>query len=143
MQEFLFETKFCDNKLNFYAQRKKTHVPVTSLLKSFHKSKPVLSFFLSMPITAKWELKLEKPGYVWTPWEKRFNKHYHDSGPLRDCFPGIMATRSQVPLPCLKSMLSEKPKGIAIRTRHTKSHGSAGSGPSHQGEHIELQEGCK
>ena len=36
-----------DNKLNFFATRKKMHVPVTSLLKSFHKSKPVLSFFLS------------------------------------------------------------------------------------------------
>ncbi len=40
------QTSF-DNKLNFYAKNKKTYVPVTSLLKSFHKSKPVLSFFLS------------------------------------------------------------------------------------------------
>ena len=40
------QTSF-DNKLNFYAKRKKIKVPVTSLLKHYHKSKPVLSFFLS------------------------------------------------------------------------------------------------
>ena len=40
------QTSF-DNKLNFFSKTKNLSVPITSLLKSYHKSKPVLSFFLS------------------------------------------------------------------------------------------------
>ncbi len=40
------QTSF-DNKFNFYARDKQMNIQVTSLLKPVHKSKPVLSFFLS------------------------------------------------------------------------------------------------
>lgn len=40
------QTSF-NNKLNFYARDKNMNIQVTSLLKPIHKSKPVLSFFLS------------------------------------------------------------------------------------------------
>lgn len=36
-----------DNKLNFYAERKKINVPITSLLEPYYGDKPVLSYFLS------------------------------------------------------------------------------------------------
>ena len=64
-----------DNKLNFYAQRKKINVPITSLLEPYYDDKPVLSYFLSTLYLID-EKNETDSWYVDT---EHINKPYHSS----------------------------------------------------------------
>ncbi len=68
-----------DNKLNFYAQNKKVYVPVTNLLKPYHKSKPVLSFFLSTLYYSDKKNKIDS----WYVDSKYKIKPYYDRNPKK------------------------------------------------------------
>jgi len=64
-----------DNKLNFYAQRKKMYVPITSLLEPYYDDKPVLSFFLSTLYFIDKKNEIDS----WYVDTDHLNKPYHDS----------------------------------------------------------------
>ena len=64
-----------DNKLNFYAQRKKINIPITSLLEPYYDDKPVLSYFLSTLYLID-EKNETDSWYVDT---EHINKPYHSS----------------------------------------------------------------
>ena len=64
-----------DNKLNFYAKRKKINVPITSLLKPYYGEKPVLSYFLS----TLYFIDKTNETDSWYVDTEHINKPYHDS----------------------------------------------------------------
>lgn len=70
-----------DNKLNFYAKKKKTKVPVTSLLEPYYNSKPVLSFFLS----TLYFIDKENENDSWYVDADHINKPYRNAN-IRDKF---------------------------------------------------------
>ena len=64
-----------DNKLNFYAQRKKINVPITSLLEPYYEDKPVLSYFLSTLYFIDKKNEIDS----WYVDTEHINKPYHSS----------------------------------------------------------------